>query len=102
MSKLIDLNGLKTVTNKIKELIKVETDRAVEVETTLSNNIEQLGNSIENMIENLDLSGYQTVNDENLSTESKNIVNAINEVNNKVGSFSSQAENIINDINDML
>ena len=65
----------------------------------MSKQINNLNNSLE---EQLHLNEKQDKIDNNLKTKNKTIVGAINEVNNKVGSFSSQAENIINDINDML
>lgn len=47
----------------------------------------------------IDLSAYQTKNDQSLSTTNKNIVGAINEVNNSVGRVNQDMTSVVSSVN---
>ena len=67
--------------------------------------MDQLADEVKQAIEdasNIDLSGYQNKEDERLTTNAKNIVDAINELNDKIGGVAIDISSIYNDIIDEL
>jgi hypothetical protein len=67
--------------------------------------MDQLADDVKQAIENasnIDLSGYQNKEDERLTTNAKNIVDAINELNDKIGGVTIDISSIYNDIIDEL
>jgi hypothetical protein len=67
--------------------------------------MDQLADDVKQAIENasnIDLSGYQNKEDERLTTNAKNIVDAINELNDKIGGITIDISSIYNDIIDEL
>lgn len=67
--------------------------------------MDQLADDVKQAIQdasNIDLSGYQNKDDDRLTTNAKNIVDAINELNDKIGGVAIDISSIYNDIIDEL